>query len=172
MLFLIQSCASIPENAQPVTDFDAKKYLGAWFEIARFDYRFEKNLSNVIAQYSLNEDQSIKVFNSGYNFKKEEWQSATGSAKFRGDENVAALKVTFFKPFYSGYNVVAIDKDYKYALVAGRSLEYLWILSREKTMPEEVKTSYVKLAEEIGYDTSQLIWVEHDKTSPYLQKSP
>lgn len=167
---LLSGCASIPKKAKPVKNFDANKYLGTWYEIARFDYRFEKDLDNVSARYSLKDNGTIKVFNSGHDFKKETWKSSTGSAKFRINKTVGALKVTFFKPFYAGYNVVAIDDNYQYALVAGRNLKYLWLLSREKTIPESVKQRYMKLAEEIGYDTSKLIWVKQDKNNPLLNE--
>ena len=168
LAILLSSCgASIPKNATPVQDFDINKYLGSWYEIARFDFRFEKDMDNVMAQYSLNKKNNVAVLNSGYNYKKEEWVSAEGIAKFRGDKNIAALKVSFFGPFYSGYNVIALDDDYKYALVAGKNLDYLWILSREKSIPEDIKSNYLKIAQEIGYDTSKLIWVEHNKKSPF-----
>ena len=68
-----------------------------------------------------------------------------------------------FGPFYSGYNVIALDDDYRYALVAGKDLDLLWILSRETMVPEEIKDKYLQLSEEIGYDTSDLIWVEHNQ---------
>lgn len=167
-LVLLNSCASIPKNAKPVENFDINRYLGSWYEIARFDYRFEKNLDNAGAQYSLDDNGNVKVINSGYNFKTNEWKSVKGTAKFRGDKNTAALKVSFFGPFYSGYNVIALDKDYQYALVAGKNLDYLWILSREKIIPEDVKQKYLRTAEEVGYDTSRLIWVKHDKNNPFL----
>ncbi|MGE8431400.1 MULTISPECIES: lipocalin family protein [Chryseobacterium] len=166
LLNSLNSCSSMPEKAQPVNQFDVNKYLGTWYEIARFDYRFEKDLDNAMAQYSLNADGSVKVVNSGYDFKKEKWVSVDGTAKFRGDKNIAALKVSFFGPFYAGYNVVALE-DYKYALVAGKDLGYLWILSREKTIPENIKQGFITKAQEIGYDTSKLIWVKQDKKSPF-----
>lgn len=169
-LYLLPSCSSIPGNADPVENFEVDRYLGTWYEIARFDHRFERDMDNVSARYSLKENGEIKVFNSGYNYKKQEWKSATGSAGFRKGKSTAALKVTFFKPFYSGYNVVAIDKDYQYALVAGRNLEYLWLLSRKKTMPEPVRQEYLKKAEEIGYDTSNLIWVTQDRNNPLINE--
>ncbi len=169
LVALFNSCASIPDNAKAVENFDVDKYLGTWYEIARFDFRFEKDLDNVSAQYSLNEKGNVIVLNSGYNYKKEEWKKAEGLAKFRGDKNIAELKVSFFGPFYSGYNVVALDENYNYALIAGKDLDYLWILSRSKDIPDEVKTNYVKRAEEIGYDTSKLIWVKHDRDdNPFL----
>lgn len=164
---LLSSCASMPKNSKPVKNFDINRYLGSWYEIARFDFRFEKDLDNVMAQYSLNDKQNVTVINSVYNFKKEKWVSAKGVAKFRDDKNIATLKVSFFGPFYSGYNVIALDENYKYALVAGKSLKYLWILSREKSIPENIKDEYLKIAQEVGYDTSKLIWVEHNKISPF-----
>lgn len=171
LVTLLNSCVSIPEKAKAVENFDVNRYLGAWYEIARFDFRFEKDLNNVSAQYSLNRKGNLIVLNSGYNYKKEEWKKADGLAKFRGDKDVAALKVSFFGPFYAGYNVVALDEDYQYALVAGKSLDYLWILSRNKSIPEDVKTNYLKIAKEIGYDTSKLTWVKHDRDdNPFLNK--
>ena len=64
---------------------------------------------------------------------------------------------------YAGYNVIAIDPEYKYALVAGKDMEHLWILSRERAMPEGRVDSYLELAESYGYDTSKLVWVGHDE---------
>ena len=158
---LLYSCKSkIPEKAVAVTNFDKAKYLGKWYEIARLDYKWEKNLNNVTAEYSLNEDGTIKVDNKGYNVKKDKWEESIGKAKFVKKDNVGMLKVSFFGPFYSGYNVVAIDPDYKYALVAGESLKYMWILSRETSIPENIKLDYLRKAQEIGYDISELVWVK------------
>lgn len=157
------SCVSIPKGAEAVKPFDKSKYLGKWYEIARFDYRFERNLNNVTATYSLRDDGAIKVDNRGYNTKKNKWEESIGRAKFVKDPNEARLKVSFFGPFYAGYNVIAIDKDYRYALVAGRSLDYLWILSREKTIPNTIKEEYVKKAKGLGYKVEELVWVEQGK---------
>jgi len=158
---LLYSCKSkIPDKAVAVTNFDKAKYLGKWYEIARLDYKWEKDLNNVTAEYSLNEDGTIKVDNKGYNVKKDKWEESIGKAKFVKKDNVGMLKVSFFGPFYSGYNVVAIDPDYKYALVAGESLKYMWILSRETSIPENIKLDYLRKAQEIGYDTSELVWVK------------
>ena len=156
---------NIPEKAQAVNPFDLKRYLGKWHEIARFDYYFERNLDNVTATYSLRDDGKIKVDNKGYNFKENKWEQSIGKAVPAGDPAEARLKVSFFGPFYAGYNVIAIDKEYKYALVAGKNLEYLWLLSRETTMPAAVKNEYVAKAKAIGYDTGKLIWVDQTKNA-------
>ncbi|MFO8088144.1 MAG: lipocalin family protein [Bacteroidales bacterium] len=156
------SCSTIPKGVTAVKPFEKEKYLGSWYEIARFDFRFEKHMNNTTAEYSLNDDGSIKVKNQGYDTLKQEWKQATGKAKFVRDENTAMLKVSFFGPFYSGYNVIALDQKYQYALVSGASLDYLWILSRKKTIPEDVKKEYLKIAADAGFDISQLLWIEHE----------
>jgi apolipoprotein D and lipocalin family protein len=157
------ACASIPKGAKTISPFEKERYLGLWYEIARKDFKFERNLNNTTAEYSLNEDCSIRVKNQGYNTVKKEWTQAIGKAKFVGDENKAQLKVSFFGPFYSGYNVIALDEEYCYALVAGKNLDLLWILSREKTIPVDIKDKYIQIAKEIGYDTSDLIWEDYDR---------
>lgn len=155
------SCATIPEGAVAVKPFNKEKYLGKWYEIARLDFKYERNMNNTTANYSLNSDGTIKVDNRGYNYVKNEWKQAIGKAKCAGDPNEAKLKVSFFGPFYSGYNVIALDDEYKYALVAGKNLKYLWILSRENSLPEDIKQKYLKIAHDLGYNTSALIWTEH-----------
>jgi apolipoprotein D and lipocalin family protein len=163
MLF---ACTTIPKGIKAMDAFDKTKYLGKWYEIARLDFKFERNLDNTTAAYSVNTNGSIKVVNKGFNTKKNKWESVTGKAKFVNDENVAMLKVSFFGPFYAGYNVIAIDQDYKYALVAGKNLKYLWMLSRETSIPEEIKKNYLELAKSFGFNINELIWVKHNKMQP------
>ncbi|MBK1895571.1 lipocalin family protein [Chryseobacterium paridis] len=151
----------IPKGAVPVTNFDAEKYLGKWYEIARFDYKFEKGMDNVTATYTQNSDGSIRVDNKGYNYIKKVWEESIGEAKFVKDKTEGRLKVSFFKPIWAGYNVIDIDENYQYALVAGNSLKYLWILSRTTEIPESIRQRFLEKARKIGYDTRELIWVKH-----------
>ncbi len=144
-------------------NFEKIRYLGKWYEIARLDFKFEEGLNNTTAEYSVNDNGTIRVENRGYDYTEKTWEQAIGKAKFVGDESVAMLKVSFFGPFYAGYNVIALDENYMYALVCGSSLDYLWILSRETEIPENIKHQYLKIADGIGYNTSDLIWVEHNK---------
>lgn len=163
MIALFTSCSSIPKTVTAVSSFDKELYLGKWYEIARFDFKFERGLNNTTAEYSLRNDGKIKVTNRGYDYEKKEWKEAIGKAKFVKEDSIAMLKVSFFGPFYSGYNVIAIDPEYKYALVCGASFDYLWILSREKTIPDNIKTDYVDKAEKLGFKTSNLLCIEHNK---------
>jgi apolipoprotein D and lipocalin family protein len=156
------SCVSIPKGAVAVKPFDQNRYLGTWHETARMDYRFERNLSNVSATYSINHDGTIRVDNKGYDRAQKKWKESIGKAKFVGGPDEARLKVSFFGPFYAGYNLIAIDPDYRYAMVAGNNLKYLWLLSREKNMPDEVRAAYLKQAQQLGYDVDALIWTEQE----------
>lgn len=159
-LLALNACKTMPSGTKPVENFQKEKYLGKWYEIARFDSRFEKNLSQVTAEYRLNPDgKTIKVINQGYDDVRKQWKSVTGKAKFVGEDTVASLKVSFFGPFYGGYNVVAIDENYQYALVYGANRKYLWILSREKSIPEAVKQRYVAKAQAEGFAVENLVWV-------------
>ena len=156
---LFTACrVSIPEGAQAVRPFDKDRYLGKWYEIARLDFKYEKGLSKVTATYSLNADGSIRVENRGFNAAKNEWKESIGKAKPVADENEGRLKVSFFGPFYAGYNVIAIDREYRYALVAGNDLRYLWILSRTPDIPAAVKSDYLEQAKALGYRVQDLVW--------------
>lgn len=150
---------TIPEGVKAVSPFDLDRYLGKWYEIARFDYRFERGLSHATAKYSRKEDGSIKVVNKGRK-KSGKKTKVVGRAVPAGPENTGMLKVSFFGPFYAGYNVIAIDPQYQYALVAGQSRDYLWILSREKTIPDDVRESYLQKARELGFEVEKLVWPE------------
>ena len=109
-----------------------------------------------------NEDGTVKVINKGYDYVDGKWKESTGKAKFQGPTTVGALKVSFFGPFYSGYNVIAVDDFYTTALVAGKNYDYLWILSREPTISNETRNAYLIYADSLGYDTDKLVWVQHD----------
>lgn len=162
-LLVLNSCRTIPEGLEAVHNFEKTRYLGSWYEVARLDYFYEKGLSNVTANYSLKPNGMIEVINKGYDEKKGKWKQSIGKAKFAGSDETGMLKVSFFGPFYAGYNVLAIDSDYQYALVAGSKKDYLWLLSRTPEMPESTKEQYLQLAREKGFAVDQLVWVAHDQ---------
>jgi apolipoprotein D and lipocalin family protein len=158
LVFASTSCKCSKFQAQAVKPFDSKKYLGTWYEIARFDFKYERDLKNVTAQYSEKKDGKIKVVNKGYDTKNREWKSRTAKAKFAKSENQAALKVSFFGSFYSEYNVVMLSEEYQTALVFGKSTKYMWILSRKKTIDEKTKQEYLSFAKSNGFPIENLVW--------------
>lgn len=161
-LFLVGCTSnSIPQGVTPVTNFDATRYTGTWYEIARLDHSFERGLSKVTAEYTLNPDNTLTVINKGYSESKQKWQQATGKARFVGDTSTAHLKVSFFGPFYGGYIVFELDKtNYQYALVSGPDHSYLWLLSRTPTISEPLKQQLIDKAQAAGFDTQKLIMVQ------------
>ncbi len=157
----VAGCVGVPEGIEPVTGFEVERYMGRWYEVARLDHRFERGMEQVTATYELRPDGTVAVLNRGYRTDKGEWGEASGTARFLGEPDVAALKVSFFGPFYGGYNVVDLDPGYQHALIAGPDRSYLWILSRTATPPKAEVERLVAKAKSLGYDTSQLIYVKH-----------
>lgn len=161
----LTSCksSSIPIQIEVVTPFDVNKFDGTWYEIARFDFKHEKDLSNVTANYSLNTDGSIKVVNKGFNYVKNKWEEVNGKAKFTSSKNLGSLQVSFFGPFYSGYHIVMLEPNYDSVLIFGDTTDYIWILSRNKTITESTKQKFLAKAKDAGYDLNRLVWTKHDK---------
>ena len=158
---LAAGCAvKVPANIQPVQNFDAAKYMGQWYEIARIDQRFQKGLTQVTAQYSLNPDGTVKVINRGYNAEKKQWKEAEAKAKFVSDPKVGALKVSFFGPFYGGYNVVHLESDYQVSLVIGEDTDSFWLLSRTPTLPREKVQALLSKAQSMGVDLNKVIMTQ------------
>ena len=156
---MLVGCAQIPDGVQPVSGFDANRYLGTWYEVARLDHRFERGLTRVTATYSAREDGGIDVLNRGFDAASSEWREARGRAKFVGPRDVGQLKVSFFGPFYGGYNIVELDPAYSLSLVVGPSRSYLWILARDPSPPREAIDRLVARASELGFDAKALIYV-------------
>lgn len=155
-------CTRTPDGVKAVTGFELNRYLGTWYEVARLDHRFERGMSNVTANYSMRDDGGVKVVNRGYKVAEGDWDEATGKAYFIGEADVGQLKVSFFGPFYGGYNIIALDREnYQYALVAGPDRGYLWILARSPSLDQSLLSNLVSKAEKLGFPVGELIYVDH-----------
>lgn len=152
----------MPETVRPVKDFELKRYLGKWYEIARLDHSFERGLSQVTAEYSLRDDGSVKVINRGYSVTENQWQEAEGKAYPVNNNNEGYLKVSFFGPFYGSYVIFELDQDnYQYSFVSGPDKDYLWFLARTPSVPEALVEKFMDTASAKGFNTENLIFVEH-----------
>ena len=162
LTILASGCTGVPQGVEPVRPFDIQRYKGEWYEIMRLDHSFERGLTNVTATYTLRDDGSIRVVNRGFDRKSCRWKEAEGRAVFLGDSNTASLSVTFFWPFTGGYHVMALDQqDYAWALIAGPSTDYLWILARRPDLPVETRNRLVEQARRAGFPVNNLILVDH-----------
>lgn len=153
------ACSSqLTVDNSTVREFNVEKFFGKWYEIARFDHSFERDMTNCTATYIQNYDGKIAVVNRGV--KNGKIEESRGKAK--KTKTTGLLRVSFFGPFYSNYRVMMISPEYTYALIGSDSDDYLWILSRTPTLPSEDLKKILTEAKLRGYDTSKLIWVEQD----------
>ena len=167
MSVIVAFLATLGCNAQPrtinrttVSGIDLKRYLGRWYEIARFDHSFERNLECCEAYYELMPDGKISVTNSGVSKKSGKRKISIGKAKL--GRVAGQLRVSFFWVFYSDYNILALGDDYEWALVGSRSPSYLWILSRTPHLSKATKSHILDIARSRGYDIEELIWVRQE----------
>lgn len=167
MLFLtLAACTGVPKGIDTVEGFELQRYLGTWYEVARLDHRFERDLSDVSATYSLRDDGGVRVVNRGFNVRTDEWDEAVGKAYFIDEPTQGRLKVSFFGPFYGGYNIVELDtENYEWSMVVGPNRSYLWILSRSPNLAAGVRERLVRRAQSLGFATEELIFPSHSRQS-------
>lgn len=160
MISLFNFSSSKKQDLKPVSQLQIERYLGKWFEIARFNHRFERGLSHVTAEYQRLDNGLIRVINSGYQKERDKNRQIIGKAKTTA--NPGLLRVSFFWNFYADYRILAIGPDYEWALVgAGRSTRYLWLLSRQPELSESVKNEMLQEATRRGYDIHKLLFIDH-----------
>ena len=162
-----------------VRNLDVKRYMGRWYEIASFPSRFQpKNGVDTRATYTLNEDGTVHVLNETWSDGKRGFIEGTA---YKADPNSdeAKLKVKFYVPPFlpiipvtGDYWVLFIDDDYQYALIGQPSRRYLWILSRQNRLDEEIFNELVQKAKDVGYDVSKLHKTPHSETPPEGEEGP
>lgn len=168
LVLVTAACSSSPpDGLSVVSNFDINRYEGRWYEIVREDHRFERGLSNVTADYVVQEDGSVSVVNRGFNDEEQTWEEADGRARFVGDPTLGSLEVSFFGPFYGGYHIIALDHDnYQWAMVTGPSRNYFWILSREPELDEEIYQNLMDQAQASGFAVEEFIVVDQSMNLP------
>lgn len=148
-----------------VSNLDLKRFMGRWYEIARYDHPFERNLEAVQTDYRLLENGKIEVINRGVDERTGKEKVSRGKA--HTTDTPGRLRVSFFLFFYSDYNVLAVAEDYSWALIGGRSPKYLWILSRTPRLSAVTTRHILHLAEERGYATSPLMFIDQPETAEH-----
>ena len=164
----LASCNKDFDNST-VDEFDLSRYLGEWYEVARYNHSFERGMDNTMAEYILQDNGKVVVLNTGW--KDGKFKVAEGKAKYKDPEgNPGALKVSFFLFFYSEYNVMMVDENYQISLVGSKRENYLWILSRTPVPDPDLLQSVLDEAESRGYDTTKLIWVDQSRNIEAWEK--
>lgn len=164
-LFLFTSCAIQDQviDKSVVKDFDLNSYLGQWYEIARYDHWFERDLVGVTATYSLADDGTLKVVNKGFKKTLDGKESQViGKAKIPNPEEPSKLKVSFFWFFYGDYYILEMDENYQWATIGSKSDKYLWILSRTPQLERKTYDHIIRLLKKRGYNDEKLISVAQE----------
>ena len=156
--FMSCTTATTVDNST-VKSLDLNRFMGRWYEIARFDHKFERDLQQVTTIYAIQTNGKVKIINQG--IKNDKWKSIEGKGKLTTTPGL--LRISFWGPFYSDYRVMMLDPDYTYALIGGSNDKYLWILSRSPRMRQEVRDQILREAQRRGYNTNNLIWVKQNQ---------
>lgn len=160
-------CKSEHKELPTVTELDLTKYAGTWYEIARLPNSFEKGLECVTATYTILPNGKVEVLNKGYtNADTSKMKNIKGVAWVPDNNHPGRLKVRFFWPFSGRYWVIALDKEYNYALVGDPSRKYLWILAKSSTLDNQAYTTLANIAKENGFDVSKLMIVNQNCFKP------
>jgi apolipoprotein D and lipocalin family protein len=147
---------------QPAKSVEVERYLGRWYELARYEASFQRGCEAVTADYSRNADGSIRVLNACRQDGVEgKLRTATGKAKIADSQTNAKLKVSFFGPFYGDYWVLDRADDYSWSIVGEPSGRYLWILSRQATVSPERFSMLEQRVRSLGYDWSLVRVTKH-----------
>jgi apolipoprotein D and lipocalin family protein len=152
--------ADVPEPAKAV---ELQRYLGRWYEFARYDNRFEKGCEGVTAEYALRADGKVAVKNTcRQGAPTGPAKVANGVANPAGDPKGAKFKVTFFGPaLFTNYEVLDRADDYSWAIVGEDSGKFLWILTREPVPTAERREELVRRTGALGYDLGLLRFTKH-----------
>jgi len=160
---VISGCASVKtshiEPLKTVSYVDLSRYIGTWYEIARYPNRFQEGCVGTNATYTLRQDGKIDVLNQCYEKSFDgKLKKAKGVARVVDTNTNAKLKVSFFWPFEGDYWIIELAEDYSFAVVGHPERKYLWILSRKKTMDEATYKNILNVLEtKHHYDTTKLI---------------
>lgn len=165
LIVLFFGCSSQHEPLPTVKTLSLDRYKGTWYEIARYEHRFEKGCRDVSATYSLRDDGKIDVLNR---CMKDDGLSEAHGVAYATDATNTKLKVSFFWPFYGDYWVLMLADDYRYAVIGDPSREYLWILSRTKILDAEDKALILKSLPALGYEEAILVWTEHSESKKVM----
>lgn len=160
----LSACAAPPVNRAGAAALDVKpitldRYVGRWFEIARFPNNFEESCAGVTAEYAARPDGKVSVVNTCHKDTPEgQARQSIGTARVVDAASNAKLKVSFFWPFEGDYWVLDRAEDYSWALVGEPSGRYLWILAREPRLSDGLKADLLGRLQARGYNTDALSW--------------
>lgn len=151
---------------EPVADFDVERFVGDWYEIARIERGLGKPLTRSRVEYELLSDGSLGITTRGFHAGTHRWVEGHGIARFVGAPHFGAMKASFMGPFHEGYHVVAIDPEYRWAMLMGDTTDSFKLLSRKPVLDGKTTDMLVHQAALMGMETSRIHWVMQDGVNP------
>ncbi len=155
VLFAMAAGCASPHYAPlpTIANVDLPRYMGAWYEVASLPNKFQAMCAtDTQARYSL--DQGEVMVNNRCRTANGEVKSVDGFVKVVEGSGNAKLKVSFFRPFYGDYWVLALDPSYQWVLVGVPSRELAWVLARNPVMNASVLDGILAKAAALGFDRS------------------
>ena len=160
----VAACSTLKRAENPPTvadEVDLQKYMGTWYDIAHYPQRFQRNCTGSQANYTLVDDETVRVVNTCRKGSLDgKLSKVEGKAVIGPEGNPAKLRVQFFWPFRSDYWILAVDDLYQWAVVGDPSRESLWLLSRQPQISEAQKEKLLEIVRQKGFDPQQLVWEE------------
>lgn len=150
----------------PVADFDVHRFVGDWYEIARIEHGWGRPLIRSRVEYNLADNGTLEIINRGFHPGTNRWSESRGIARFVESPTTGAMKASFFGPFSEDYHVVALDADYRWAMIMGDSPDSMRLLSRRPVLAGDLADMLLDQAAEMGVDPDRVHWVMQDGVNP------
>lgn len=154
---------SAARAVEVVQNFDVSRYAGPWYVLARMDNPTERGLIQTGVYHRNNADGSLSMVQRGLDTSSGQWTKRESLALPARSPHEGAMKLSPQGAFPSDYNIVAIDADYRWAVVLGSSAARSWVLSRTPTLDAQARSDLLQQARAAGVNTDKLLWVPQER---------
>ena len=155
----LNGCASTPAGGdiRTVDYVDLPRFMGDWYVIANIPTFVEKGAHNAVETYRLADDGRIETT---FTFRKDDFdgkrKTYNPTGFVRDTDSNAIWGMQFIWPFKGDYRIVYLDEDYTQTVIGRNKRDFVWIMARTPTIPEQDFQAIVAMLGEEGYDTSEI----------------